>query len=177
MTDLPTDADTYHKKHDAFTAWLRSHGSEIRAPSNGYEIARFTTPEGVGVIYRNGRGRLSYVNGADKAFAAFQSGDNKWRVAEKRIRGKTRHRMDALIERDGGRCWFCDGLFPPEGEPHEPGLKLTMEHLVPVIHGGPDHLSNLVLAHEKCNGEAGNLSVAEKVRLRERLNPDDRGRG
>ena len=68
-----------------------------------------------------------------------------------------------MIRRDGDCCWYCGNSFGA-GE-----FKMTCEHLVPLIHKGPDNLSNLVLAHEKCNQLAGNLSVAEKVTMRERM--------
>jgi 5-methylcytosine-specific restriction endonuclease McrA len=45
----------------------------------------------------------------------------------------------------------------------------TIEHLVPVAHGGPNHLSNCFLAHKRCNAAAGTLSAAEKVRLRDAM--------
>ena len=166
---LPYSEREYKKLASNFSDWLLSHGSEMRAPSNLYEVARFTTPEGVGVIYRNVAGKLSWQNGADKAWQAFRGDDNGWRVGEKRKRGKLKHRIDAMKKRDGDDCWYCGGRFAPDNEPSEPGLKLTIEHLCPVIHGGPDHLGNLVIAHEKCNTKAGNLSVADKVRMRESM--------
>lgn len=37
--------------------------------------------------------------------------------------------------------------------------------VVPIAHGGPDHISNMVLAHRKCNEEAGHLSGREKIEI------------
>ena len=60
------------------------------------------------------------------------------------------------MARDGDNCFFC--RKPLAGD-------LTVEHLVALAHGGPNHISNLVCAHAACNHEAGHLSVAEKVAL------------
>ncbi len=46
---------------------------------------------------------------------------------------------------------------------------ITIEHLVAKAFGGPDHISNLVLACDDCNQAVGTLSVSEKVAIRERL--------
>lgn len=64
-----------------------------------------------------------------------------------------------LAIRDGRECWFC-GVDKPKDE-------LTIEHLVAVTDGGTHNIKNLVLACTDCNAEAGTLSVAAKVKLRE----------
>lgn len=38
------------KTMQKFHAWLGCHGSEVLRPTNPYEVTRFTTPEGVGII-------------------------------------------------------------------------------------------------------------------------------
>lgn len=70
-------------------------------------------------------------------------------------------KIRALSLRDGFACWYCNAVFAEESE-------VTLEHLCPASHGGPSHLSNLVLSCNPCNKEAGNLSVAEKVIKREK---------
>lgn len=162
MKPSPTTADKFRKEWPKFRDWLLERGSEIRKPSNEYEVARFVTPEGVGVVYRNSAGAItSWLNGAAEAWDAWKSGA-AWTVGEraKRQGGKRAHRIQTLTERDGCDCWFCGEAL---------GSDITLEHLVAVAHGGPDHLSNLVLAHEECNRLADHLSVAEKVRLREEM--------
>jgi len=68
-----------------------------------------------------------------------------------------------LVERDGLWCWFCEIGFLSEDSG-----EVTLEHLVARAHGGPNHLSNYVLACPDCNSQVGTLSVSEKVQFRER---------
>ena len=62
----------------------------------------------------------------------------------------------ALLVRDGNACLFCGK--PLDGD-------ITVEHLVAIAHGGPNHVSNLFLAHAACNQAAGHMSAPEKVAL------------
>jgi len=72
--------------------------------------------------------------------------------------------FNALLRRDGNACFYCG---EPTGEDDR-----SLEHLVARAHGGPDHLSNLVLAHRRCNAVAGHLSAMEKIRIREQRRED-----
>ena len=161
---FPRTADQFAKKRAAFKKWLVARGSSIEKPTNPYEVLRFTTPEGVGVIYRNGYGVItSWMNGAKEAWSAYAKGTT-WRVG-KTIRtphGRKAERIvAALKERDGDGCFFC-------GKPMENGA-LTKEHLLSRTHGGSNHMHNLALAHKKCNEAADHMSVVEKVALREAM--------
>ena len=81
---FPAAMVAFSKERQKFEAWLLSHGSERREPSNQYEVLRFTTPEGVGVIYRNEGGAItSWQNGAAEAWQAFKIGDDSWRMTPK----------------------------------------------------------------------------------------------
>lgn len=164
--DLPSNDKDFARKREGFFTFLRERGSEVRVVSNPYELARFTTPKGVGVIYRNEAGRItSWVNGAREAYAAFLSGAD-WRGGAKQKRSRSNakiaHQIKTLIERDGNVCWYCGHPFAEQGPKQR-----TREHLVSITQKGPDNLANQVLAHQDCNLEAENLSVAEKVRIRE----------
>ncbi len=53
--------------------------------------------------------------------------------------------LAALIEAQRNRCWYC-------GEEME---SPTKEHVVPVCRGGPDSLTNLVMACRPCNERKG----------------------
>jgi len=170
---LPGSVQKFEKAAAVFKRWLVDRGSEIREPSNPFELLRFTTPEGVGVIYANKAGRVSaWENGAERAWLAYQGAETDWRVG-KRVKNKGQsHQQTAIIARDGDGCWYCGKLFAEaaEGQVNFNGPDdATVEHLVSRTHGGPNHLSNLVMAHRKCNNEAGNLSVSEKVALREHM--------
>ena len=151
------DAD----KIPAFEEWLKGQGAEIRPPTNEYEVLRFACPAGVGVIYCNRKGRHTF-NGrmAVEAWRCFRSGD-PWRGKlrpTKRSAGSESKR--ALLLRDGENCFYC-------GEPLYDDI--TEEHLLPVNHGGSNHLANKVLCHQKCNSMAGHKTIYEKVLLREQL--------
>lgn len=168
---LPRTYDEFSKKWARFKIWLEGRGAEVRAPSNPYEIARFTTPDGVGVVYRNAANVISsWAGGADNAYIAFLDG-LPWRAKAKTTRRggkvKRQHQISALLERDGNECFYCGRLMAPKGEAADAGDEMSIEHLCPIAQGGPDTLSNMALAHGRCNREAGHLSVVEKVRLRE----------
>ena len=57
-------------------------------------------------------------------------------------------RIQAIMRRDGKRCWLCHGKFGKRDT-------VTIDHAIPKGRGGTDRLHNLRLAHEKCNWERG----------------------
>lgn len=145
-----------------FRAWLVERGAEILPETNPYEIIRVSTCDGVIVAYRNGRGRETWPEPLAKIFDDFRGGRTPRLSPSRRERKKLAKLAAPLAERDGLACWFCAMAFDDLDDD-----ALTIEHLCPKAHGGPDHPSNLVLACEPCNREAGNSSVAEKVVMRE----------
>ena len=46
---------------------------------------------------------------------------------------------------------------------------ISIEHLVNIAHGGTNRLDNKVLAHVRCNFDAGCLSLVDKIHLRDRM--------
>lgn len=50
----------------------------------------------------------------------------------------------AVLRRDGFRCAYC-------GRGEAEGVKLHIDHLVPVARGGPTSIDNLVTACQDCN--------------------------
>lgn len=59
-----------------FRAWLTANGAEVLATTNPYEVVRFRSGAGVGIIYRNERGRPHKVAGdGGHAWAAFVRGE------------------------------------------------------------------------------------------------------
>src|SRR3954449_817931 len=59
-----------------------------------------------------------------------------------------------LGDRDGWTCWVCCGDVDPRcpsGSPHAP----SVDHVVPRSRGGTNALTNLRLAHRRCNGQRG----------------------
>lgn len=76
---------------------------------------------------------------------------------------KRRALVDALIARDGTLCTWCcremidSPIFPFE----ECGSFMTLEHIVPLNHGGTYDMCNLALACFDCNNERGDCLVWE----------------
>lgn len=157
--NLPRHASVFERKWPAFSRWLIDHGSAVIGATNRYEVARFLTDQGIGIVYKNNTGRITHwANGADRAMAAFLSGQ-EWRAVEKRIKKRTAaaRQYAALADRDGAACIYC-------GRPLDAGTA-TIEHVFPIASGGTDHLANLALACEQCNAAAGSLPPAQKIAL------------
>lgn len=58
-----------------------------------------------------------------------------------------------MLARDGPRCYLC-------GEEADPA-DLTLDHRVPLVRGGTNHLANLALAHGACNHEKDDMTDSE----------------
>lgn len=148
---------------EGFRAWLVERGAILDAPTNPYELLRCRTCHGVHVVYRNAKGKETWPLDMEDIRAKFLAGVHVPLSPDLKGRVRLRHQIEALFARDGQFCWFCEiGFLSADS------AEITIEHLVPKAHGGPNHQSNLVLACQPCNREAGHLSVAEKVALRDR---------
>jgi 5-methylcytosine-specific restriction endonuclease McrA len=65
---------------------------------------------------------------------------------------KRRARL-VLSEQQGGLCWICrQPLTDDDSGP----MQTTFDHYVPKAHRGGDGLSNLRLAHQRCNNKRSN---------------------
>lgn len=148
----------FEKKWPKFKQWLLDNGSAIFEPTNRYEVARFLTDSGIGVVYSNSSGGISsFVNGASEAWEAFNNG-KPWRAIEKTVRSKkTAQEYRSLVARDGNCCLYCNAELSCD--------TATIEHIIPICSGGTNHLQNKSLACFACNQDAGNLSVRQKIEL------------
>lgn len=54
---------------------------------------------------------------------------------------------ERILARDGNRCVYCAGLFPPE--------QLSLDHVQPRARGGDNSPGNLVTACLACNTRKG----------------------
>lgn len=145
----------------AFIKKLVAAGGEmlVTSPGNEWEIMRFRTKFGVGVVYTTKRGGETWNSEARAARDHVLTPGSGSLAAVKTVKRRNiPHEYQTLLERDGQNCFFC---LKPLGE------DMTREHLVAVAHGGPNHLSNKFLAHQRCNTAAGHLSAPEKIRIRE----------
>jgi 5-methylcytosine-specific restriction endonuclease McrA len=142
----------------AFKADLVAAGGELLAPTNPYEVMRFRTSYGVGVVYTNAKGRRT--ENAEAISARQHLRDHLGSLSPVPVvpRQKNRAVILRLRGRDGSMCFFCR---TPLGD------DITVEHLVPRAHGGPNHISNPFLAHESCNRRVGHLSAPEKIAMRD----------
>lgn len=147
------------EKYEAFKKQLQAVGGEVLSPTNPYEVLRFRTKFGVGVVYQNSRGKETWNREALAARDHILS-KGGGSIAPVPVRKGKRRPGDvgALLARDGEECFFC--IQPLDG-------RISIEHLVPRGHGGPNHISNKFLAHPRCNNDAGHLSAPEKIRIRE----------
>jgi hypothetical protein len=148
-----------NKRRENFEAFLNARGAQILQPTNEWEVLRFRSSAGTSVIYRNAQEGITFTGESAKAWDTF-TGNTSWRA---NVKPKAPKKVDGLIrvllDRDGNDCFYC---FKPMTD-----LDRSVEHLVARAHGGPNHLSNMVLAHRKCNCSAGHMSAMEKIRIRE----------
>lgn len=134
-----------------FENWLQQNGAEILPPTNEYEAVRFVGKE-TGVMYKSGKFSNKYAYEAYNCYKTgkkwdgkpYQTGRQKTYLREKK----------ELQKRDGLNCFYCCEPLNDD---------ITLEHLIPISAGGKNILSNMVLAHEKCNQMMGCKTIHEKV--------------
>lgn len=78
-----------------------------------------------------GQGGRAYCDACPDARTAV------YRQAPERIR------LTAIAERDGHRCWLCRTKVEP--------MDRSIDHVFPIARGGKHILSNVRLAHRRCN--------------------------
>lgn len=139
-----------------FIEWLQRQGAEVLAPTNPYEVARFRARGGVHVVYEGRRG-INANGFAEECLEAFRKHQNIDMGITQKPRTPMARVKVALVQRDGKLCFFC-GAEMPESD-------MTVEHLVSIHKGGPNHMDNLALAHERCNRTAANFPLVEKIRM------------
>lgn len=144
------------RKGKAFRDWLSANGAQVLEPTNEWELIRFKSDSGTSVIYKDKGSRLTFTGEALKAWEAFKHGQG-WRAMPATKRKKSSTIIQSIRARDGDDCFFCAQPVSVEEE--------SEEHLVPATHGGPNHISNLFLAHRVCNAKVGHLSAPEKIAL------------
>jgi hypothetical protein len=151
-------ADKIKAKTPKFREWLTAHGAQVLEPTNEWELIRFKSGDETCVIYRNKAGAVTYSGPtAEKAQKCFVS-NAAWRANTTATKRKRASPMIAAIrKRDGDNCFYCRVAVSDD--------TASAEHLVSTTHGGPNHISNLFLAHKLCNAKAGHLSAPEKIAM------------
>jgi 5-methylcytosine-specific restriction endonuclease McrA len=67
-----------------------------------------------------------------------------------------------LRERDGDRCWLCNGVMVFERINDPLNFRAaTIDHVIPKAEGGGNELENLKLAHRTCNIRKGHKIIEE----------------
>lgn len=149
------------KQDNKLHQFLIAGGAILLDPTNPWEVARFKTPNGTCVIYRNNRGVHRFNNEeANEAYNAFVS-KKPWSVLDKQKRTARKKIESLLLERDGDDCFLCGQPMPESDR--------TLEHLLSIAHGGNNHPANLALMHQECNKLAASLTITEKVKLRDQV--------
>jgi hypothetical protein len=74
---------------------------------------------------------------------------------KRRKPGSFKRRRPILFERDGLVCHYCDIEVFIHSSQKLPDDAATVEHIVPIAHGGGHGFDNLVVACNKCNNDRG----------------------
>lgn len=148
------------QNYPAFSHWLKENGCQILEPTNIYEVARFTTSEGVGIVYRNSNGIITKMTGgADKLYSTWESGRKfEYAMRTQRIKRRDKKRNELIAKiamRDGWECMYCGNTLNKE--------TATIEHIVALATRGTEHIANMSLACSYCNNAVGNMSVRQKL--------------
>lgn len=157
-----------------FEVWLTNCGAEVLSPISQWEVLRVRTSTGTHVVHHNKKGDQTWPPALLEIVGVYNRGGSLALAATKRRR-KTSNLMQAyprLVQRDGAGCFYCGEEVPDPLAEYHPDYAPTVEHLVAVAHGGPNHLSNKFLAHHQCNQIAGSLSAPEKIALRDKMRAD-----
>ena len=64
-----------------------------------------------------------------------------------------------LAERDGPNCHICGGLMNFDRPRRKTGA--TVDHVIPRSQGGSNDISNLKLAHKRCNEARGDTPLGK----------------
>ncbi len=149
------------KKLPKFRIWLHQYGAEMLEPTNPYEVIRFKCKHGTGIIYQGKKGLSVSAPFVTDAYECYQNGRSWDGKFDNGARNNTSQSKKNLISRDGHGCFYCGDQFSPD--------ELTQEHLLCVVHQGPNRIENKVLACKPCNELAGNMILVEKIMLRDRM--------
>ncbi len=150
-----TTADQIRNILPKLKNWLSERGAQVLTPCD-WELLRFKTGDKLAVIYYNKHERLTFTGEALMAVEAFTKAGS-YRAAPASKRKNKRGLVPTVRQRDGDLCFYCIKDVAEEDE--------SLEHLVAVTHGGPNHISNLFLAHKKCNEKVGHKSAVEKIAI------------
>ena len=140
----------------SFEDWIVQNGGEVLDPTSQWELVRYKTPhDGLCVVYQNAKGGIKFNGVTKEHYNLFTNGRPIIIHKRSSIAKVKKSIRQALSERDGACCWYCQ-IGADETD-------MTLEHVVGINSGGPNHMNNYALACEPCNRVVGDLPVVEKV--------------
>lgn len=142
---------------DHLHAYIEREGGLILPPTNEWEVTRYRLSGVIHIIYKNKKGQLTFT-GRSKVHVKASTAPVSRPTTKQRKSKRAR-----VLQRDGDACWLC-GETMLEGDQ-------TLEHLIPLAHGGSHDLKNLVLTHARCNNKLGHRSLEEKQQMRNKESP------
>lgn len=151
-----------------FGEWIAAEGGEVLPPTNKWEVLRYkTVSNATGIIYQNKAGKHTLTKQVSEDYPRFlqATGLAKTERVDRLKQHKNAKLKAELLERDGDACCYC-GQFMDQP---------TLEHFHAISRHGVNHPDNCGLACEPCNKIAGNLSVIEKMKLRDRIRAEVAG--
>lgn len=145
---------------EKFSRWLASCGAEVIAKTSEWEILRIKAKGETLVAYTSSAGKQSWPPGLANLYKLRSRGHQpQLGNPIKQLRGNRKARIHELAGRDGWSCWYCAAGVDED--------TATVEEICPRQIGGPVHVGNQCLACSDCNRAAGNMTVVQKVALRE----------
>ncbi len=137
-------------------------GGEVLPGTNEYELLRFRTAIGTGIVYTNARkSRITLTGEAERCYDAMKSGKPARLGGKRKVRHVSDQRLESAGQAQGWRCIYCDLIVKAED--------CTAEHFLSMQHGGTNHVANIVMACGHCNAIANNKSVFDKLRMRDAM--------
>jgi len=151
-----------NKTPSKFLDFLTTNGADVLEPTSTWEVARWSTTQGIFVVYRNKKWRVSFSSKeAEQAWEAFQN-NKPWSANPPLRRVKKKSVEDLIIDRDGKECFYCGTTdFSAKGR------EITVEHFLSISQGGNNNIANLAIACANCNEAVGSLPIVEKIRFRD----------
>lgn len=73
-----------------------------------------------------------------------------------------------LFEKTGGKCHYCQRQtrLPIQGQRNTGQGLATLDHIIPAVFNGTEHLSNFVLSCQPCNGSRNEMDYETYYKLR-----------
>ena len=149
---------TIEKRRAHATAFRRDHPDRVKAYNATYYAKHREKKRAASAAYD-----VKHKEKRRAAAAAYAQTNPKrreiWCATQARRRSRVRAQFvapidrPAIYKRDNGCCHICGK--------HVKQTEMSIDHLIPISHGGPHAPWNVGLAHTPCNITRGNRGVAQ----------------